>query len=109
MARSLDFYTGILGFQVVFMHGDPAYYGQIARDRAKLNLRLISEPVYAGDIRAREQLLSASMTVDDIGALEAELGATSVPLHQLLRLEPWGARTLIVRDPDGNLLLFAGS
>jgi hypothetical protein len=25
-----------------------------------------------------------------------------------LKREPWGAHTFIVRDPDGNLLLFAG-
>lgn len=25
-----------------------------------------------------------------------------------LKKEPWGARTLIVRDPVGNLVLFAG-
>jgi uncharacterized glyoxalase superfamily protein PhnB len=33
-------------------------------------------------------------------------GAT---LHQLLRTAPWGPRTFIVADPDGNLLCFAGS
>ena len=27
---------------------------------------------------------------------------------QTLKTEPWGARTFIVRDPDGNLVLFAG-
>jgi hypothetical protein len=26
----------------------------------------------------------------------------------MLRKEPWGAETFIVKDPDGNLLLFAG-
>ena len=34
--------------------------------------------------------------------------ATGVPFFQTLRREPWGARTFIVRDPDGNLILFAG-
>ncbi|WP_407045994.1 VOC family protein [Mesorhizobium abyssinicae] len=27
--------------------------------------------------------------------------------HQTLRTEPWGARTFIVSDPDGNLICFA--
>jgi uncharacterized glyoxalase superfamily protein PhnB len=31
-----------------------------------------------------------------------------VEFHQPLKPEPWGARTFIVRDPDGNLILFAG-
>jgi len=29
-------------------------------------------------------------------------------LEQPLTSEPWGARTFIVRDPDDNLVLFAG-
>jgi len=31
-----------------------------------------------------------------------------VRFHQELKTEPWGARTFIVKDPDGNLILFAG-
>jgi hypothetical protein len=31
-----------------------------------------------------------------------------VTFAQTLRREPWGAKTFIVKDPDGNLLLFAG-
>jgi hypothetical protein len=30
-----------------------------------------------------------------------------VEFHQTLKQRPWGARNFIVRDPDGNLLLFA--
>ena len=37
-----------------------------------------------------------------------ELQAAGAPLHQTLRTEPWGARTFIIRDPDGNLVAFAG-
>jgi uncharacterized glyoxalase superfamily protein PhnB len=36
------------------------------------------------------------------------LQAAGVRFHQTLRTEPWGARTFIVRDPEGNLILFAG-
>ena len=35
-------------------------------------------------------------------------GAKMATLFQTLRKEPWGAETFIVKDPDGNLLLFAG-
>ena len=37
-----------------------------------------------------------------------ELQSAGVVFHQTLKAEPWGARDFIVRDPDGNLLLFAG-
>ena len=81
------------------------------RDKARLNLRLVCEPVYAGDIREREQLLAASMTVDgaaEIKHLFLQYQVAGVDFFQPLKQEPWDARTFIVRDPDGNLLLFAG-
>jgi hypothetical protein len=30
-----------------------------------------------------------------------------VRFHQTLKKELWGARTFVVLDPDGNLILFA--
>jgi hypothetical protein len=43
---SCDFYTGKLGFRVAFLYGDPPYYGQLIRDQARLNLRVVGEPVF---------------------------------------------------------------
>ena len=106
-----EFFTSKLGFAVVFTYGDPPFYGQLKRDRARLNLRLVCEPVFVGDIRERENLLSASMTVEsaaEIKQLFRQYQAAGVDFNQTLKKEPWGARTFIVRDPDGNLLLFAG-
>lgn len=108
---SCDFYTGKLGFTVAFVYGDPPYYGQVTRDHARLNLRVVGEPVFAGDIREREHLLSASLTVattDEIKQLFLNYQAAGVRFRQTLKKEPWGARTFIVVDPDGNLILFAG-
>ena len=107
---SCDYYTK-LGFAVAFTYGEPAFYGQVMRDEARLNLRLVCEPVFVGDIREREKLLSASMTVngaDEIHRLFDQYKSAGVDFNQTLKKEPWGARTFIVRDPDGNLLLFAG-
>jgi catechol 2,3-dioxygenase-like lactoylglutathione lyase family enzyme len=108
---SCDFFTAKLGFEVVFTYGEPPFYGQVKRDNARLNLRMVCEPVFVGDIRERESLLSASMTVEsaaEIRQLFLQYQAAGVGFHQTLKQEPWGARDFIVRDPDGNLLLFAG-
>ena len=108
---SCDFFTARLGFTVAFTYGDPPFYGQVQRGNARLNLRQVCEPVFVGDIREREQLLSASMTVEsaaEIRQLFLEYQAAGVDFQQPLKQEPWGARTFVVRDPDGNLLLFAG-
>ena len=108
---SCAFFTSKLGFEVVFTYGEPPFYGQVKRDNARLNLRLVCEPVFVGDIREREQLLAASMTVGsaaEIRQLFVQYQSAGVDFLRTLKQEPWGARTFIVRDPDGNLLLFAG-
>lgn len=109
--NSCDFYTSKLGFTIAFLYGDPPHYGQVIRDNARINLRLVSEPVFAGDIRKREGLLSASITVSttsEIHQLFLNVQAAGVPFHQRLKTEPWGATTFVVADPDENLILFAG-
>jgi uncharacterized glyoxalase superfamily protein PhnB len=108
---SCDFYTNKLGFAVEFIYGDPPYYGQIIRDNARLALRLVFEPVFAVDVRKREHLLSASITVgtaNEIEQLFLSYQAAGVPFHQELKKEPWGAKTFVVSDPNENLILFAG-
>jgi uncharacterized glyoxalase superfamily protein PhnB len=108
---SCDFYTNKLGFAVEFIYGDPPYYGQVIRDNARLALRLVFEPVFVGDVRKREHLLSASIAVDttnEIKQLFLSYQSSGVSFHQPLKKEPWGARTFIVSDPDENLILFAG-
>lgn len=108
---SRAFFVEKLGFAVDFLYGEPPFYGQVSRDNARLALRLVCEPVFVGDIRRREHLLSAAInvaTADEIKQLFRDFQAAGVTFHQALRKEPWGARTFIVLDPDGNLLLFAG-
>ena len=109
--NSCDFYTSKLGFAVAFIYGDPPFYGQVVRDNARLNLRLVAEPVFVADVRKREQLLSATITVaaaNEIKELFLSYQAAGVSFHQPLRKEPWGSRTFVVSDPDENLILFAG-
>jgi uncharacterized glyoxalase superfamily protein PhnB len=107
-----EWFTSKLGFEVAFTYGEPPFYGQVKRDKAAINLRLVCEPVYVGDIREREELLGASMTVDsaaEIKQLFLQYQSAGIDFFRPLKQEPWGARTFIVRDPDGNLLLFAGT
>jgi uncharacterized glyoxalase superfamily protein PhnB len=108
---SCEFFKSKLGFSVDFVYGDPPFYGQVSRDNARLALRSMDEPVFAGDIREREDLVLASITVasaEEIKQLFLTYQDAGVPFHQTLKQEPWGAKTFIVKDPDGNLLLFAG-
>ena len=109
--RSCEFFRGKLGFSLVFSYGKPPFYAQVRRDAARLNLRCVEGPVIEATVRDREELLSASMTVataEEIKLLFLEFRSARVAFHQTLKKQPWGARNFVVRDPDGNLLLFAG-
>jgi uncharacterized glyoxalase superfamily protein PhnB len=67
--------------------------------------------VFVEGIREREQLLSASITVesaDEVKQLFLSYQAAGVRFTQTLKKEPWGAKAFVVMDPDGNLILFAG-
>lgn len=108
---SCDFFTQKLGFSIVFVYGEPPFYAQVKRGNGTLNLKCVDYPVIDPALRDRESLLSADMGVDthdEIKRLFLEFKAAGVTFFQTLRKEPWGANTFIVKDPDGNLLLFSG-
>jgi catechol 2,3-dioxygenase-like lactoylglutathione lyase family enzyme len=108
---SSDFFVKTLGFTIVFTYGEPPFYAQVARDGGRLNLRCVEQSVIDPVLRDREELLSASLTVasaEEIELLFLEFQAAGATFFQTLKREPWGASDFIVRDPDGNLLLFAG-
>lgn len=109
--KSCEFFTKKLGFTVVYTYGEPPFYGQVKRGAARLNLKHMDHPVIDPALREREQLLSADMVVDtaeEIKQLYLEFQQAGVDFQQTLMRQPWGAKNFVVRDPDGNLLLFAG-
>src|SRR5438105_4943210 len=78
-------------------------------DGARLNLRSMDLPVLDAKLRDAESLLSASMTVGtaiEIEQLFHEMSSAGAVFYQQLKTEPWGSRNFIVKDPDGDLLLF---
>jgi uncharacterized glyoxalase superfamily protein PhnB len=114
--RSCQFFREKLGFSLVFSYGKPPYYAQVGRDAARLNLRCVERPVIESTVRDRQELLSVSLlsvsmtvaTADEIKLLFLEFQSAGVAFHQTLKKQPWGAKNFVVKDPDGNLLLFAG-
>ena len=94
----------------MFVYGEPPFYAQVKRDGASINLRCVDRPVIDPELRDKESLLSAAMTVataDEIKQLFLEFQSVGVEFNQTLKREPWGARNFIVKDPDGNLRMFA--
>jgi catechol 2,3-dioxygenase-like lactoylglutathione lyase family enzyme len=108
---SCDFFAQKLGFSIVFVYGEPPFYAQVKRDHGCLNLKCMDRPVIDPELRNRESLLSSDMGVnthEEIKQLFLEFQAKGVTFFQTLKKQPWGAKNFIVKDPDGNLLLFAG-
>ncbi len=111
ITEACSFYVEKLGFSAVFTYGEPPYYGQVKRDRARLNLRCVGVPVVDPALRDDEELLSATLMVNttaEIEQLSLEFQSSGVIFVQTLTMKPWGAKDFIVKDLDGNLLLFAG-
>jgi catechol 2,3-dioxygenase-like lactoylglutathione lyase family enzyme len=103
---SRRYFEQVLGFATVFTYGEPPFFGQVARDGVPLNLRYVREPVFAGDIRQREDLLAAAIGVSGVKALYEEFKAKGATFHQGIKRHPWGAIDFVVKDPDRNLISF---
>jgi catechol 2,3-dioxygenase-like lactoylglutathione lyase family enzyme len=106
LRASCRYFEEVLGFATVFTYGEPPFFGQVARDGVPLNLRYVCDPVFAGDIREREELLAAQVGVSGVKALYEEFKAKGATFHQGVKRHPWGAIDFVVKDPDGNLISF---
>ena len=104
--RALAFYRDTLGFDVVWTYGEPPFYGEVAREGAAFNLRYVHETPFVQRIRDTEQLLSVAIRVTDAKALFLEYQEAGVDFQERLQSKPWRADEFVVRDPDGNLILF---
>jgi len=105
-ARAVTFYRDTLGFDVSYTYGEPPFWGEVQRDGALLNLRHVDRSPWVHGVRDAEQLLSAYVLVTDAKDLFVQYQGTGVDFHERLQRKPWGMNEFVVRDPDGNLLLF---
>ena len=106
--KSGSFYRDALGFSVDFLHGEPPFYGSVSRDRARLHLKWVHEPVFAPGRIEAEGLIMAFLPVENVKALYAEYSAAGVPLRQKLTRQAWGGTDFHIVDPDGNVIAFVG-
>jgi uncharacterized glyoxalase superfamily protein PhnB len=106
MPSCIAFYQK-LGFEVAFEYGEPIFYCQVRRDGVALNLRHLDAPILDQSLREAESLLSATIVTDDVKTVFLQFKEAGIEFHEPLQSQPWGARTFIVKDPSGNLVLFA--
>jgi len=103
-ARSEDYYCRVLGFQRMFAYRpdtskrDPCYLG-VARDGVWLHLQSF-KPERAG-------MTDAFLWVADVDLLYDEISARGAVIQLPPADQTWGTRETGIRDPDGNVLVFA--
>lgn len=100
---ALKFFTEILGFKVAFRSQSPGY-AYIEREGCAFRILEADEATYG----SREYAYYIDLR--DVDALHAELRPKldTLPKGDVLGPidQPYGNRELIVRVPDGNLLVF---
>ena len=101
-----QFYRDKLGFQIDFLHGQPAFYGAVSRDGACLHLKFVDDAVFGPGRVEDEDLIMAFIPIDNIKALYAEYRAKGVSFSQEPTKQAWDGTDFHVRDPDGNRIAF---
>ncbi|MEK7953224.1 bleomycin resistance protein [Luteolibacter soli] len=102
--RAVDYYCRVLGFEKMFAYPpdgakpEPRYIG-LARDGVWLHLHSY-KPERAG-------MTDAFLWVADVDQLHDEVSARGADVQLPPTDQTWGNRELIIRDPDGNVLVFA--
>ena len=102
--RAEDYYCRVLGFQKMFAYRpdtsklDPCYLG-VARDGVWLHLQSFK--------RERAGMTDAFLWVTDVDALYKEVSARGAVVQLPPTNQTWGTRETGIRDPDGNVLIFA--
>lgn len=99
MARTLDFYGTVLGFQT--RHFEGASYGMAVRGATELHF-------WACDDKYIAENTSCYIRVENIEVLHQELSAR-LPSLQAVVHTAWGMDELYVFDPDGNLIKFGAT
>jgi len=95
IAKSVTFYTDVLGFEKVFENGDPVGFVILERDSAELHLSLIKSH------KATVQNV-AHLMVQDATALYQHLEENKVKIVKAIRDADFGLRCFVFADPDGN-------
>ncbi|MGI0130886.1 MAG: VOC family protein [Thermoplasmata archaeon] len=106
-ARAIAWYRDVLGLTVVGQDAD-THYVELALGPGAAALSLIAprlewgEP-YFSETRARMGIPTGIVfQTDSVEALELRLRHAGARITRGVELQPWGERTILFSDPDGN-------
>ena len=102
--RLIAFYTGLTGAPAVRLAPD---FAEIRADGAVLALsseRLVQQFNAGAAVAGANRSAIIEFQVDDVDAVLARLGEANVDAAMLPANMPWGNRSMLLRDPDGNVV-----
>ena len=104
VSAAADWFCRVLGFQIDFLHGEPAVHG-----RVKLGDRSWGDPVYIHLSHAEGAIHPCGQTRlhvgHDIGGLHDHVLAQGATVLLPPTDQPWGLREIIVQGPAGHHLV----
>lgn len=103
--RSLNFYTGELGFKIDFRYED--FYAGIIRDGYSIHLKSGDPHIEYRTHQRNNENLDLMFAVENIHDLFETIQGRQVEIIQPLREMPYG-REFYIADPDGYILGFLG-
>lgn len=95
LGRAVAFYEGVFGFRRTFENGEPVSFVILKRDDAEVHLERVE-----GHVAPAQNVMH--ILVEGVDELHARCQAVGARIHSPLRDAPWGLRTFVVADPDGN-------
>ena len=100
LAKSLDFYTRVLGFEIGFRHGKPETYAGLSWKG--VDLHLSSSCPYKNNTGHGNLYIFCK----EIDRLYEKLDAAGVEFYSRIGNREYGMRDFAIKDPDGNQIGF---
>jgi uncharacterized glyoxalase superfamily protein PhnB len=104
LAAAIDWYCRVLGFELDFVHGEPAFYA-----RVKLGDRSWGDPIYIHLQAGSKPIQPCGETRlhvgHDIDGLHAHAVAAGAEVLLAPTDQPWGLREITLRAPGGHVLV----
>ena len=100
LERSIAYYCDVLGFEVLFINGEPPAYAVLKRDEAHLHMFMLQEG------RHQAGHSHCYVTISGVDTLYAEYRSKGVKLVEELEKRPYGMKDFVIADLDGNHLGF---
>ena len=105
VAKTVEFYTGKLGFKIIGLVGNPAVYGMVQRDNFQIHFA--HSPT--GDVTTNRSISPVCcdfiLWIPDIDDFYEELKLQGVKIVEEITKRPYGSREFIFQDIDGHHIL----